>query len=93
MIIIKALFFIFIIGVLAVGIVALLLINKVRTFTKNFSGQQNTTTGDSTRTSGQRTTQTSTGDTIIDTRSPDQMNKKIFGSDEGEYVEYEEKEG
>ena len=37
-----------------------------------------------------RTTQTSRGVTIIDDRSPDVANKKIFDKDEGEYVDYVE---
>ena len=37
-----------------------------------------------------RTTRTAGGVTIIDDRSPDQRNKKIFAQDEGEYVDYVE---
>ncbi|MCR4808575.1 MAG: DUF4834 family protein [Prevotella sp.] len=37
-----------------------------------------------------RTTHTSGGVTIIDDRSPDVANKKIFDKDEGEYVDYVE---
>ena len=40
---------------------------------------------------GSRTTTTSDGVTIIDQREPEQTNKKIFAPDEGEYVEYTEK--
>ena len=40
--------------------------------------------------STQRTTQTSDGVTIIDQREPNEADKKIFASDEGEYVEFEE---
>ena len=36
------------------------------------------------------TTHTSDGVTIIDRRSPEETNKKIFQPDEGEYVEYTE---
>lgn len=95
MIILKALFLIFIVGVLAIGIAVFLLLNKVRAFAKKFSGQQesaNGTSNKSSHTASQRTTQTSSGDTIIDTRHPDQVNKKIFSNDEGEYVEFEEKD-
>lgn len=37
-----------------------------------------------------RSTRTSDGVTIIDRRSPEQANKKIFAPDEGEYVDYTE---
>ncbi len=38
----------------------------------------------------QTTTRTSDGVTIIDRRSPDETQKKIFAPDEGEYVDYKE---
>lgn len=38
------------------------------------------------------TTRTSDGVTIIDRRSPEETQKKIFAPDEGEYVEYQETE-
>ncbi|MGI6243611.1 MAG: DUF4834 family protein [Prevotella sp.] len=37
-----------------------------------------------------RQTQTPTGDTIIDRRTPEEANQKIFHKNEGEYVEFEE---
>ena len=37
-----------------------------------------------------RTMHTAGGVTIIDDRSPDEANKKIFGKNEGEYVDYVE---
>lgn len=40
----------------------------------------------------QRTTTTDSGETIIDTRSQEEVNQKIFSKDEGEYVDYEVKE-
>lgn len=40
----------------------------------------------------QRTTTTDSGETIIDTRSQKKVNQKIFGKDEGEYVDYEVRE-
>ena len=39
---------------------------------------------------GYRQTQTHDGVTIIDQRSPEDSQKKIFAPDEGEYVEYSE---
>ena len=41
----------------------------------------------------QTTTRTSDGVTIIDRRSQEETNKKIFAPDEGEYVEYREVQG
>lgn len=38
----------------------------------------------------QRTTTTDSGETIIDTRTEEQVNQKIFSKDEGEYVDYKE---
>ena len=38
----------------------------------------------------QTTTRTSDGVTIIDRRSPEETQKKIFAPDEGEYVEFTE---
>ena len=37
-----------------------------------------------------RTTQTATGETIIDNRHQERENKKIFDDSDGEYVEFEE---
>ena len=42
------------------------------------------------RSSTRRTTQTAFGVTVIDDRTPDEANKKIFEKDEGEYVDYVE---
>ena len=37
-----------------------------------------------------RTTRTADGLTIVDNRSPEKANKKIFAQDEGEYVDFTE---
>ena len=37
-----------------------------------------------------QTTQTSTGETIIDNRHQERENKKIFDDSDGEYVDFEE---
>lgn len=37
-----------------------------------------------------RTTRTADGVTIVDSRQPDKVNKKIFAQDEGEYVNFTE---
>lgn len=39
---------------------------------------------------GKRQTQTPSGITIIDHRTPEKVNQKIFQKDEGEYVDFEE---
>lgn len=38
-----------------------------------------------------RKTTTEGGDTIIDNRNPEEVDKKIFAKDEGEYVDFKEK--
>lgn len=53
----------------------------------NKSGTQGT--GKS-QTQSRRTTQTAGGVTIIDSRDPQQADKKIFAHDEGEYVDFTE---
>lgn len=60
--------------------------NTVNQFNRQFSGnaQQQAT-------SQNRTTKTDSGETIIDTRSQEKLNRKIFNKDEGEYVDYEVK--
>lgn len=37
-----------------------------------------------------RTTHYGKGETVVDSRSPQETNRKIFTKDEGEYVDYEE---
>lgn len=48
--------------------------------------------GSSRSAGGQRRTYTrgSSGETIIDGRDPEQVQRKIFAADEGEYVDFEE---
>ncbi len=39
---------------------------------------------------GKRHMKSQSGDsTVVDTRTPDVVNRKIYGADEGEYVDYE----
>lgn len=47
--------------------------------------------GGATRQRAARTTRTDSGDTITDTRTPEQAGQKIFAKDEGEYVDFVEK--
>lgn len=56
-------------------------------FNKQFGGSTAQQEGSSRQ---QRTTTTDSGETIIDTRSQEDANRKIFSRDEGEYVDYKE---
>lgn len=56
---------------------------------RQFGGQRRTTER-RTDSSSRRTTTTETGDVIIDRRSPEKSQQKIFKKGEGEYVEFEE---
>ena len=79
--------FFFLIGLIAI---AILLFRGVHMF-KKMTGQQKSHRQDSSSTtSNYRTTRTRDGVTIVDHRSPDEANKKIFAPDEGEYVDYTE---
>lgn len=51
---------------------------------------QGNSAGNGTAQQQQRATQTAEGVTIIDGRNSAQSSRKIFGDDEGEYVEFEE---
>ena len=82
--------FIILLGVfIVVGIVAYKIyrtVHSVRKQFKDFRGQSST---DGPR--WQQYSQNSTKDeTIIDRRSPNEMNRKIFSKNEGEYVDYVE---
>ena len=55
-----------------------------------FSWNVNVHTGDDRQSRQQTTTRTADGVTIIDRRSQEETQKKIFAPDEGEYVEYTE---
>lgn len=63
--------------------------NAVNQFNQQFgsSAQQQNSSGQQ-----HRTTTTDSGETIIDTRTEEQANQKIFGKDEGEYVDYKLKD-
>ena len=82
----KFFLFFFILGLIAL---AILLFSGVRMF-KKMTGRQGQDSRQHRQTSGYRSTQTRDGVTIVDHRSPDEANKKIFAPDEGEYVDYTE---
>lgn len=93
MIIIKFLFVVFIIGfVAALSVVWKIYRRLVNNASEQFRKQKGGTQGKSSYGQRrQRATTTANGDTIIDTRSQEQANKKIFPKGEGEYVDYTEK--
>jgi hypothetical protein len=55
-----------------------------------FKGNPNGRQQKQQQSTSKRTTRTADGFTIVDNRRPDQINKKIFAQDEGEYVDYTE---
>ena len=76
-------FFIAIIGIVVFKAMAL-----VRSLKKGGKGKKQTSGYSNGSYQSHRTTNTSTGETIIDTRDPQTANRKIIPSDEGEYVDY-----
>ncbi len=79
----KIIFIIFLIGLLAVGFSAAKFISIFREAARQFREQ---TKGPAQRQQHRR----STTQTVVDHRDADEINKKIFKKDEGEYVEFEE---
>lgn len=80
MILFKLIAFIFIVGIIAIIVMGVGLWVRVRSVIDQLRG------GDAQRTN--RKTDNGRGDGVIDQRTPEQSNQKIFGSDEGEYVDY-----
>lgn len=89
MVILKFLLFVVIVAVAVVLLVVWSIYRKLHNVAKNFGKQAGGFSGQ--RQSSARTTQTDSGDTITDTRSEEQANRKIFAKDEGDYVDYVEK--
>lgn len=79
----KIIFIIFLIGLLVVGFSAAKLISIFREGARQFREQAK---GPAQRQQHRR----STTQTVVDHRDADEINKKIFKKDEGEYVEFEE---
>lgn len=77
MIILKFIFFLFLIGLFFVGILLLTAWQQLRNAYKRFRQQDNG--------SGHIN-----GDVVIDKRSTEKANRKIIPSDEGEYVDFTE---
>lgn len=80
MILFKLIAFIFIVGIIAIIVMGVGLWLRVRSAIDQLRG------GNTQRTN--RKTDNGRGDGVIDQRTPDQSNQKIFGSDEGEYVDF-----
>lgn len=79
----KIIFIIFLIGLLVVGFSAAKFISIFREGARQFREQAK---GSAQRQQHRR----STTQTVVDHRDVDEINKKIFKKDEGEYVEFEE---
>ena len=80
MILLKLIAFIFIVGIIAIIVMGVGLWVRVRSAIDQLRG------GDAQRTN--RKTDNGRGDGVIDQRTPEQSNQKIFGSDEGDYVDF-----
>lgn len=70
------------------GLTAVRLLRSFRNFSDRFKAYQGRP-GDSNRRNHSYHTGTEE-DTVIDRRSPEEMKKKIFSKNEGEYVDFEE---
>ena len=83
MILLKLIAFIFIVGIIAIIAIIVMGVGlwvRVRSAIDQLRG------GNAQRTN--RKTDNGRGDGVIDQRTPEQSKQKIFGSDEGEYVDY-----
>lgn len=82
--------FIILLGIfIVVGVVAYKIYRTFHSVKKQFKGFRGQDNGN--RQDRQQYRQTSGDDEIIiDRRTPDEMNRKIFSKNEGEYVDYEE---
>lgn len=88
----KFILILFVIALFIVAVTAFVLFRKFRDIASRFRSQMggsNFTDGSRQRTS--RQTFTPNGDIILDNRTPEQANRKIYAKDEGEYVDYKEK--
>jgi hypothetical protein len=98
--ILKIFLFILLLIIAMLGLTAIILrrlfhhlgLNKIFNLLKGQSGHYQHTRQSSSRQTKQRRrqTQTSSGDIIIDRRSPEEVNQKIFDENEGEYVDFVE---
>ncbi|MBS5876377.1 MAG: DUF4834 family protein [Prevotella sp.] len=82
--------FIILLGIfIVVGVVAYKIYRTFHSVKKQFKGFRGQDNGNG---QGRQQYQQTSGDDeiIIDRRTPDEMNRKIFSKNEGEYVDYEE---
>ena len=84
-------FVLFVVLTIALFVVVFVLrgINSIRRLF-HIGGDRQQSASSSRQQAPYRQTRTADGVTITDQRSPDEVNKKIFSPDEGEYVEYSE---
>lgn len=96
-------FFVIVVALVVVAAVVYRIYRRIRKNVRDFaqqsgfaqgSGSQDFASGFSSQGSRSEdsfsSTTTEDGDTIIDTRRPQDVNKKIFAKDEGEYVDFKE---
>lgn len=87
------LLFIFIYYVIKVALKFYDIYRKIHNATKqfrDFDSQENVNHYKKQNSSNNNTTTTSTGEIIEDRRTEDEINRKIFTQEEGEYVDFEE---
>ncbi len=83
----------FVVMALAIGgYVIYRLFNTLRQTVGQFGRQGNNRSKSNSAHTQQRTTTTSDGDVIIDSRIPEQSQQKIFKQGEGEYVDFKEED-
>lgn len=77
---------------ICVFIIAVFAAARILSTFRNFSGRFKNTRSNMGGSTRHRQTYTNATDkeTVIDRRSPDKANKKIFSKNEGEYVDFEE---
>lgn len=81
--------FIIILGVIIIaGVIVFRIYRSLHNVSKQFRSFQGNAKGNGTYGNGRRTD--SREDTIVDRRTPDEANRKIFSKSEGEYVDFEE---
>lgn len=93
--VLEFIFFVFVIALVMTAAVVYRLYRRLRKNMRDFTNQaMGGFTASSQEDAAHESYSSSTtdaGDTIIDTRSPQDVNKKIFAKDEGEYVDFKEK--
>ena len=82
--------FLFFLAVLILMLTGSYILKKVRQLNKAVQDAQDKQAFNHRTETGRQTTQTSTGETIIDNRHQERENKKIFDDSDGEYVDFEE---